>query len=453
MSSEPGLPVITARGLGKRYLIYDKPHHRLLQGLFRRPMHHEFWALRGLDFEVKRGEAIGIIGRNGSGKSTLLQIVCGILEPTEGSVQVRGRVAAMLELGAGFNPEFTGRENVYVSGSLLGISKSQMDIAIEAILDFAEIGEHIDQPVKTYSSGMFVRLAFAVAVHCEPEILVIDEALAVGDVYFQAKCQRRIAELRERGCTLLFVTHSVDALARLCDRGMVLDRGRLVFDGAVKPAVSEYLRRVFGSHRAASTPSAPTAPRAIATGVDESMIDPAERALRWLRGQQGQCFESRPGYHVKETRVGTGQAQVADFAFAGLEAQPPLFEPGDRAHLFVRYAFPEAMERLVFGIQVRDLQGAVIYSTNSFMLDGVLESTSAASERVVGFSFNVALLPGRYYMTLGVSRFDEQGMEIEALDRRIDAVFLTVIGATQTAVGLADLAAEIQIDPDINQAP
>lgn len=461
MSSEPGPVqagevVIDAVGLGKRYHIYDKPHHRLLQGVFRgrRNYFREFWALRGIDLSVRRGESVGIIGRNGSGKSTLLRLICGIFPPTEGEVRVTGRVAALLELGAGFNPEFTGRDNVYLKASLLGLSHDEIDRRYDQILAFAEIGAFIDQPVKTYSSGMFMRLAFAVSVCSSPDILIVDEALGVGDAYFQNKCSKRIAEIREDGCTLLFVTHSVDSLSQLCDRGIVLDQGHKLFDGDVKPAISQYLRLVFGSHGGTTASPAANRPmQASSNAPREDLSDPAERALHWLRGEPGHGFQSRPGYHAREDRVGTGLAEVADFAFAGLEAQPPLFKPGERAQLFVRYAFHQPLERLVFGMQLRNARGMLLYSTNSFVLNGQLESAEAGSERIVGFDFDVALLPGCYHLTLGVSRFDEQGMEIEALDRRIDAVVLTVAGSGHTAVGLADLAARIQPDPRTSEAP
>lgn len=441
MSSESAAPAIIARGLGKRYLMYDKPHHRLLQALLRRPMHRAFWALRNVNLQIARGEAVGIIGRNGSGKSTLLQVLCEILPPTEGSVEVHGRIAALLELGAGFNPEFTGRENVYVKGSLLGLPRARIDAIYDRILAFAEIGEHIDQPVKTYSSGMFVRLAFAVAVHCDPDILVVDEALAVGDVYFQAKCQRRIAELREGGCTLLFVTHSVDALSKLCDRAILLDKGELIFDGDVRPAVAEYLRRVFGTHGDDNAATGTEAQAIDANGAGRAdSFDP--RA--WLQQQCGDRFATRPGYNRGEVRVGNGLARVEDFVFADVVGQQPVFERFERARLLVRYRFSEPMDRLVFGLQLRSAEDVLVYSTNSFYQTGEVRSFS--DQVIAEYSFDVALLPGLYYLSVGVSRFDEQGIETEALDRRRDGILLTVLGQSGLALGVADLDAQIRVD-------
>lgn len=245
----PGAPrepdiAIHVRDVGKMYRIYNRPQDRLKQMLlwrFGRQYGHEFWALRGVSFDVRRGEAVGIIGRNGSGKSTLLQVIAGTLALTEGTTQVTGRVAALLELGSGFNPEYTGRENVYLNGAILGLDKQAMDSRFEQIAAFADIGEFIDQPVKMYSSGMVVRLAFAVQAHVDPEVLIVDEALAVGDSYFQHKCMRHIKELLDRGTTLLFVTHSTETVKRFCQYGLWLHNGQMRYFGEAGVAVEKYL--------------------------------------------------------------------------------------------------------------------------------------------------------------------------------------------------------------------
>lgn len=236
--------VISARDLSKAYRLFGHPGDRVKQFLSfgMKRYHREFAALRGVSFDVRRGEMLGIVGRNGSGKSTLLQLVCGILKPSSGSVSVSGRISALLELGAGFNPEFTGRENTYFQGALMGLSGKQMDERYGDIAAFADIGEFIDQPVRTYSSGMFLRLAFAVAVHVDPEILVVDEALAVGDAGFRARCYRRIGELRNAGCTILFVSHDMEQVVRLCGRAILLDEGEQLLSGLPEPVVVQYQR-------------------------------------------------------------------------------------------------------------------------------------------------------------------------------------------------------------------
>ena len=234
--------VISARNLTKAYRLFGHPGDRVKQflSLGLRRYHREFAALKDISFDIRKGEAVGIIGRNGSGKSTLLQLVCGILKPTSGTIRADGRISALLELGAGFNPEFTGRENVYFQGAIMGLDKAVMDARFDAIAGFADIGEFIDQPVRTYSSGMFVRLAFAVAAHVDPDILVVDEALAVGDAIFQQKCFDRIHDVQSRGTTMLVVSHNPYQLERLCGRVAVMDRGRLSPLAPAKEALALY---------------------------------------------------------------------------------------------------------------------------------------------------------------------------------------------------------------------
>ena len=248
MSSEV---VLKVENIGKRYEIYEAPHHRLLQTLLRgrKQFYKEFWALKDISFEVKKGECLGIIGRNGCGKSTLLQIIAGTLAPTTGSVKVNGKVAALLELGSGFNPEFTGRENVYMNGAIMGLSRLEMDKKFDEIAAFADIGEFIDQPVKIYSSGMYVRLAFAAAINVDPDILIIDESLAVGDMLFQLKCIKKIDQLRKSGLTLIFVSHDVGTVKKICERVLWIMEGRSHASGetvAIADSYSDYIALASG---------------------------------------------------------------------------------------------------------------------------------------------------------------------------------------------------------------
>jgi len=257
MSSELAIKAV---GLSKCYQIYGKPHHRLLQSIFRsfRTYYRDFWALKDVSFEVKRGEVLGVIGRNGAGKSTLLQIICGTVTPTSGAVEVRGRVAALLELGAGFNPEFTGRENVYLNASIMGLTRDETDRAFYDILAFSELAEFIDEPVKTYSSGMYVRLAFAVAIHTNPDVLIVDEALSVGDVAFRNKCIRRVQDLRAQGTTILFVSHDLSTLQLICDRAIWLEKGAIKAAGDPVAVSQNYHAAMMGEVGAtAQRPSVP----------------------------------------------------------------------------------------------------------------------------------------------------------------------------------------------------
>lgn len=261
-------PAITVENLSKCYEVYDKPHKRLLQMLFRgkRKYFNEFWALKSASFKVQAGETVGIIGSNGSGKSTLLQMLCGTLNPSAGQIHVRGRIAALLELGAGFNPEFTGKENVYLNAAILGLSPQEIEAAYADIEAFAEIGDFIDQPVKTYSSGMYVRLAFSVAVHTKPSILVVDEALSVGDARFQAKCLDRIKQMKDSGVSILFVSHDVAAVRTLCDRALWLDKGTVRAIGDVFPVTAQYTEHLF-DRPADTTPQA---------ALPEAIVQPRE---------------------------------------------------------------------------------------------------------------------------------------------------------------------------------
>ncbi len=248
--------IIRLDNISKMYRLYDKPHHKLKEGMFRslfrnhKAYHREFWALKDINMEIPKGKTVGIIGQNGSGKSSLLQIIAGIIQPTTGIIDVHGRISSLLELGAGFNMEFTGMENVFMQGAILGISKRDMEKRFSSITEFADIGNFIDQPVKIYSSGMYMRLAFAVAINVDPDILLVDEALAVGDVFFQQKCFRRLRQLQEQGCTIIMVSHDMSAVTHLCDQGILLSRGRVTFSGETKEAVHRYCAEMQGGTNA-----------------------------------------------------------------------------------------------------------------------------------------------------------------------------------------------------------
>ncbi len=442
MSSEiiktphPG-PLIRARGIGKRYLSYAQPHHRLMQMMGRKSYAREFWALRDFDLEVWPGETIGIIGKNGSGKSTLLQIICGLIEPTTGDIEVNARVAGLLELGAGFNPEFTGLENVYLKAGLLGMGRSQVDAKLDSILAFAEIGDFVNQPVKTYSSGMFVRLAFAVAVAVEPDVLVVDEALAVGDAYFQRKCHRRIQELQESGSTLLLVTHSTDAVERMCSRGVVVNAGSKIYDGPVRGAISDYLKLIFGAHVADS------AGKATAVKVLGETSDEALDVL--LTSGNDDVLSQRSGYNRDEIRVGNGNALVSDLHVVG-QTGVPMLAPGQAAEILVKYVFKLPVGRVIFGMQIRTPEGELVYSTNTFLESGEAFHYDEGDVVVVRWKFKAHLIPKQYLMMFGISQFDEFGQDTVAIDRRSDVMVLAILGDTGAAQGIANLQVKFDVE-------
>jgi lipopolysaccharide transport system ATP-binding protein len=347
---------IEVSGLGKSYALYEKPLHRLAHILMprnRARWANDFWALRDVSFEVERGAAIGILGRNGSGKSTLLQLITGTLVPTEGVVRAYGRISALLELGSGFDPEFTGRENVFLNGALLGMSRTQMESRFDAIAAFADIGEFLEQPVKTYSSGMMVRLAFAVQVQVEPEILIIDEALAVGDALFQKRCFERLNRLRESGVTLVFVSHDQEAVRTLTDRAILLRDGRVRAMGPSADVILEYRRQVhedekaylarsaaLGARRAAAEAAAPAAPEA-----------PAQAAA------DGKSFGDLDA-EIREVTVLDGEGREAN-----------SFVPGDRVSVRVGGVCHKPLEKLNVGLRIRNREGVKMYSWGSLNQD------------------------------------------------------------------------------------
>lgn len=397
MSSDTAIEV---SGLGKCYLVYEKPAHRLLQMLWRgrRKYYREFWATKGVNFRIMRGETIGIIGRNGAGKSTLLQMICGTVDQTEGEISVNGKVAALLELGTGFNPEFTGRENVYLSGALYGLTSGQVDERFDAICTFADIGEFIDRPLKTYSSGMFVRLAFAVIVHVDADILVIDEALSVGDAYFQQKCMRYLESFQRRGGTLLFVSHDMGAVTALCESAILLRRSgsRYLCDkGTAKQMAALYLRDL-QSQKAYESSYEHAASR-----DDGSDIALGET------NSAGAVFTA-PGsitsYYVSDRRenpdsFGAGGGRITDVGFSDDSGNPITeFASGSRVHLTVRATALRAIHHPAIGFMLKDLRGqyVVAESTDSYLREAAV-FIDAGTELVATFSWVApALVRGTY---------------------------------------------------------
>jgi lipopolysaccharide transport system ATP-binding protein len=426
---------LAVRNVSKCFNVYERPHHRLLQGICRgrRRYFREFWSLRDIDLDVRRGEVVGIIGRNGSGKSTLLQVISGTLAPTAGSVAVHGRLAALLELGAGFNPEFTGRENVAMSGAILGLDASEVRARFEEIAAFADIGAFIDRPVRTYSSGMYVRLAFAVAACVEPDVLVVDEALAVGDAKFQAKCFRRFDQLTARGTTVVLVTHALDLVTRCCSRAVLLDGGRLRFDGAPKDAVNAYLDLVFGAARAgaldAAAPEMPPGPR---IGVHGMAWDAAG-------------FSGRPGYSPHEFRWGSGEAQIVDFAVTTDGTSRTAALATGRPMLVVIWVrFHRSVQMPIYGLTIKTPDGTTVFGGNSRDRGRPLLRPAAAGDVVeVAFRVDQALGAGDYLLSVGVA--EQRGAEVIPLDRRYDAIHVTVDDPKGGTFGLAAFDMDVEI--------
>ncbi len=376
---------IRARDLGRLYYLYDHPRDRLKQVFLwgRRKLYREFWALRGVSFDVKKGEAFGVIGRNGSGKSTLLQIIAGTLEASEGSAAVRGKTTALLELGSGFNPEFSGRENVYLNGTILGLSKREIDERLDEILDFAAIGEFIDQPIKTYSSGMAVRLAFAVQVCIEPEVLVVDEALSVGDIFFQQKCFQRIRDLLARGASILFVSHDLAAVESLCTDALLLHQGKAAYCGSSAEAISRY--HEVGAGKAAAEPTTeaaaqPTVPVALRAQIlEHDILDGAAEAKRH----------------------GTNQLEIIAASVTDQSSRPRLlFRMMDRATIAILCRARRAMSAPNVGVEIFDRFGTLVFAIGALQANTPLAAIDANGEVVIEVTLELALKPGEYVFSL-----------------------------------------------------
>ncbi len=376
-------PAIRVAEVGKCYQVYARPQDRLWQAFFRgrRNFYREFWALAGVNMDVLPGETVGIIGRNGSGKSTLLQVICGTLTPTTGRVETLGRVAALLELGAAFHPDFTGRENVYLNARILGLSRPQTDERFARIAAFADIGAFIEQPVKTYSSGMYVRLAFSVAANVDADILVIDEALAVGDVFFRAKCMRFLRGFKERGGTVLFVSHDASAVLSLCDRAVWLDSGKVRLSGAAKSVCEGYFAEEVG----ASNRERQAAP---AGGAVECADHAPALALETIPVRP-----LRPGVEA----IGQGGAQVLGVDVRNMEGRELVQVTGQqRVKLRVHFRAIRALERPIVGFYINDRLGQNLFGENTTAVECV-PPMEAGAERVAGFTFDMPVLRAEQY--------------------------------------------------------
>jgi lipopolysaccharide transport system ATP-binding protein len=423
---------IVVQGVSKCFPIYDKPRDRLLQMLYRnrRSFSREFWALRDISFSVGRGETVGIVGRNGSGKSTLLQMICGTLSTTTGDVQVKGRVGALLELGSGFNPEFTGRENVFMSAAVLGLSRAETEHRFDDIVAFADIADFIDRPVKTYSSGMALRLAFAVQSQIDPDVLIVDEALAVGDARFQAKCFDRLKRLKENGTSILLVTHSSDQIVNHCSRAVLLDAGRLVMQGEPRDVVNKYMDLLFGRDREAAERESP---ELIVSGTTAHGTDQNPLSL------SHDVFSEKPGYNQHEYRWGDGAASILDFSLHADGHEPRFVMSGQTMQLSASVRFNRNVVRPIFGITIKTNEGLAVAGTNSELLSSEVHTHGLGVEGssvVVHLKFKCTLASGDYFISLGVASRSEE--TIVPHDRRYDAVHFTV-APTPTFYGLADL--------------
>jgi lipopolysaccharide transport system ATP-binding protein len=461
-------PAISLRGVSKKYRLYDSLSHRIYEALhpFKKRFHREFWALRDVTLDIPRGATVGILGVNGSGKSTLLQLICSILHPTSGSIEVRGKVAALIELGAGFNPDLTGRENVEVNCAIMGLDGKAVRERLPEIETFADIGEFFDQPVKIYSSGMFMRVAFATAISVDPDILVIDEALAVGDAKFQEKCFQKFREFQAAGKTILLVTHDRFAVPRLCNLGLVLHKGELVQVGDPNEIVNLYAeilafdRVPTPAERAErrSIPAAAPAANDTRTNGATTKLTAQEQVVSFRPHSDAELSKAingfvadlspddrcalNPTYNKHEHRYGDRRALVVDYLVIGDDRINPDSVPsGTDLHIYMKVRFCDSVEDLVYGFTITTTDGLVLFGTNTGHQGIVATSARPGDIRVYQMSVKLELGPGNIFFTIGIA----EG-QTKLCDIRQSCVHILVsetrsyVGVTRLKTALKEIA-------------
>jgi len=425
----------------KTYRLYDSPKHRLQEALhpFRKKLHREFKALHNVSFDVPKGQTIGIMGRNGSGKSTLLQLICGIIQPTSGTIITDGKISALLELGAGFNPEFTGRSNVYMNGALMGFSREEMDAQMEEIEAFAGIGEFIDQPTKTYSSGMYVRLAFSCAINVKPSILIVDEALSVGDIFFQQKCFAKIREIIAGGTTCILVSHDTQAIMNLCDSAILLRGGELDFIGTPEETVSRYYT-CFGKK---TTPKTSSAESPTGQTADSSyFLTRSQMMEKSILGDQA-------------NRHGAGGLIIAAAKVTDDTGRDTLQVPMmETLHFHLLLKANEDVSEPSAGIHLHDRLGNLVYAAGTRQLGVLLPDLKQDQELMLKMEIRFTVQPGQYTFSLGTSQPSDSGLNVGYIQDRCECLGpITVTSEADELLpfyGIAQLSHKIAFNSDVN---
>lgn len=423
---------IQVQDVTKIYKLYDKPIDRLKESLnpAHKEYHRKFFALNGISFQVEKGQTVGIIGTNGSGKSTILKIITGVLTPTSGQVQVDGKISALLELGAGFNMDYTGIENIYMNGTMMGYSRKEMDDKLQDILDFAEIGDFVYQPVKTYSSGMFVRLAFALAINVEPEILIVDEALSVGDVFFQSKCYRRMEEIRKSGTTILMVTHDMGSIIKYCDKVVLLNKGEMVSEGAPGQMVDLYKKILAGQME--SLEEEPEL-----SDFSGGMMNEEEKP----DSGNGRLMKEQITINSSRTEYGDGRAEIYDLGLFDERGNlTNLLLKGEMFTIKEKIRFSAPIEAPIFTYTIKDKKGSDLSGTNTMFEGADIKPVKQGDEYEVCFTQKMTLQGGEYLLSMSCTGF-EQGEHV-VYHRMYDVANITVISNKNT-VGVYDMESKV----------
>ncbi len=427
---------IKVTDLEKVYKLYDKPSDRLKEALhIGRGKHHtEHRALKGVNMTIRQGECVGIIGTNGSGKSTILKIITGVLSPTAGEVEVNGRISALLELGAGFNMEYNGIENIYLNGTMIGFSKKEIDQKLDEILAFADIGDYVYQPAKTYSSGMFVRLAFAVAINIDPEILIVDEALSVGDVFFQAKCYHKFEEFKEMGKTIVFVSHDLSSISKYCDRVVLLNQGVKLGEGAPKQMIDTYKQVLVGQY---------TPPES----EGERLLDDEQLRAMAAKGVDGSKLDGRQQDGTAENpdllEYGSKKAQITEYYITDEKGtRTATILKGGTFTIHMRVEMMERIAAPIFAFTIKNVRGTEITGTNTMFEKAFLDSVEAGDTKEITFTQEMNLQGGDYLLSLGVTGYEEDDFTV--YHRLYDVLSVTVISDKDT-VGFYDMNSTVTV--------
>lgn len=427
--------VIKISNLVKEYKMYSNKKDRLLEAVLPGyKKHSTFRAMDNLDLEIRKGEVLGILGKNGAGKSTLLKMITGVVSPTSGTLKVNGKISSLLELGAAFNPELTGYENIYQHGQVMGLTDKEIKEKEQEIIDFADIGEHLSQPVKTYSSGMFARLAFACAINVDPDILIVDEVLSVGDMAFQLKCFKKFEQFKNKGKTIIFVTHNINDVLTNCNRAIILENGKKTFDGTVKDGVNRYKK--------------------IIVGIDPDEAERKEKEkqekIKASKAQvtesvDGELWKNKMNQNPNMIEYGTEEAEVIDYGvFDGEGNLVTTFDNGDEITFKSKVKFFTEVKDPIFTMTIKDFTGKDIAGTNTNIEKVITGTFNKDDVAIVEFIQKVPVAPGKYTLSFSCTKYNLSG-ELEALSRKYDAILVEVI-TTKNTVGIIRLDSNIRVE-------
>lgn len=431
---------ISVMDVSKIYRLYDKPIDRLKEALSltHKKYHKEFFALDKLSFNVEKGSTVGIIGTNGSGKSTILKIITGVLNPSTGSVKVDGNISALLELGAGFNSDYTGIENIYMNGTMMGFSREEMEKKLPEILEFADIGDFVYQPVKTYSSGMFVRLAFALAINVEPEILIVDEALSVGDVFFQSKCYAKMEEIRKKGTTILMVTHDMGSIIKYCDKVVLLNKGKFLAEGSARDMVDLYKKILAGQFDETSMELSD-----FNSGVVEDLANIKMSKEDTFMKTTNELMKAKMTINPSLTEYGDGRAGIVDFGIVDAKGSiSNLLMKGEYFYIKEKIRFNSKIKSPIFTYTIKDKKGTELSGTNTMLEAAKVEEVDEGDIYEVSFKQKMTLQGGEYLLSMSCTGFEEGDLQV--YHRLYDVASITVISNKNT-VGIFDMESEVEI--------